>query len=382
MGSSTSIQSSNRSKIALPRLYPFVTLVLIGVNVAAFVLEESLGGSETQSVLIRMGAIYAPLMHDVGYIRLITAAFLHIGPAHLLANMYALFFIGRGLERVYGHDRFLLVYVLSGIVGNILSALTISPGVVAAGASGAILGCLVALIVLQMQYSHVLFGIGIGSAVLTLFYNLISGLAPGSGIDIAAHFGGALGGLASSILVRPPAAFLVGAKRQPAKPSEEARPDIISGDQGTATVPQQIVTVKKRTYSGARVVMALVVLLIVLLAVLAIPTYPRLQVEDVNLTSTTSFTPTFSGTARVQIAGQGTFYIVRVSVDLGYAPCVVKSTPSSVTLPQEFSIYIECLYFGSDTTTLAVTISGNWSPFGSVQIPVSLSSQIPIQQYR
>jgi membrane associated rhomboid family serine protease len=190
--------------VRLPRLAPIVTFALIALNVFFFILEEAKGGSQTTTVLIQMGAVTSSTFGRGEYFRILLAPFLHIGPDHLISNMYALFFIGWALERVYGHVRFAVVYLLSGLVGSLLSAMTIPIGVISAGASGAILGCLVALVVLQLQFSHVSFGLGVGSAVLALFYNLLTGLVPGSGIDNAAHFGGAAGGLVLSLVVPPP----------------------------------------------------------------------------------------------------------------------------------------------------------------------------------
>jgi membrane associated rhomboid family serine protease len=71
----------------------------------------------------------------------------------------------------------------------------IPPEVVAAGASGAILGCLAALVVQQLRHSNISLGFGMISAVLSLLYNVVSGFAPNSGIDVGAHIGGVLGSI-------------------------------------------------------------------------------------------------------------------------------------------------------------------------------------------
>jgi rhomboid protease GluP len=183
-------------------------VVLIALNIVFFVMEEARGGSENLSVLMQLGAIYQPAIQSGQYYRLVTAMFLHIGLSHLASNMYALFIIGSTLERVYGHDRFIIVYLVSGLCGSILSAISIPAGIVAAGASGAILGSLAALIVLQLRFSRVSLGIGLGSAILSLSYNILSGFVPSSGIDNAAHLGGAMAGALLSLFIAPSAVFL------------------------------------------------------------------------------------------------------------------------------------------------------------------------------
>jgi hypothetical protein len=148
-------------------------------------------------------------------------------------------------------------------------------------------------------------------------------------------------------------------------------------------VRQQIVTAKKRKRSGARVVMALVVLLIVLLGAFFIPAYPRLQVEDVTLIPAFSplFRPNLSVVIQVQIVGRNMFHIDHVSVGLGDVSCYPGGAiTSSLILPGDVVVVAGCDYFGSHTTTLAVTIDGTWSLFPGVQIPVSVSSTFPVHQ--
>ena len=372
-------------KMAPPRLFPLVTLALVCLNVAMFVLEESAGGSETQSVLIRMGAIYVPLMHDIGYVRLLTAAFLHIGSAHLVANMYALFFIGWGLERVYGHARFVVVYLLSGVVGNILSALTLPANFVAAGASGAILGCLVALVVLQLQFSHVSFGVGLGSAILSLFYNLISGLVPGSGIDLAAHFGGAIGGLVLALAIRPPAAFLASVGRQVTLPVEVQPHQPSDADQSGAA-RQQTMKGQKRGSSSARVVLASIVLISLVVGVVTFTAYPGLQVTDVRLwgRGLEFGAGSVSGTVTVQVSGRGTFHLQRVGVTLGGSTCSVQVSEATFGLPWRTELQVtQCsVTSGLLNTYLVVSIDGTWAPAGGLTIVVHLSAETAVQWSR
>ena len=70
--------------------------------------------------------------------RLITPILLHASILHIGFNMYALFVIGPQLERFYGHGRFLLLYLIAGFTGNVLSfVLSPNPSL---GASTSVLG--------------------------------------------------------------------------------------------------------------------------------------------------------------------------------------------------------------------------------------------------
>ena len=68
-----------------------------------------------------------------------TNLFVHAGVGHILANMITLFFFGRFLSGLLGGRRFLLVYFLGGILGNVCYLLLPpSPLAIVIGASGAI----------------------------------------------------------------------------------------------------------------------------------------------------------------------------------------------------------------------------------------------------
>jgi len=109
--------------------------------------------------------------------------------------MYALFVIGPGLEKFYGHKRFLMLYLISGFGGNVFSFMfSKNPSV---GASTAIFG-LIAAQALFIFRNRFLFGKNARSMLINvvsiIIINLILGLSPG--IDNMGHLGGLLAGLA------------------------------------------------------------------------------------------------------------------------------------------------------------------------------------------
>src|SRR5690606_15451579 len=106
-----------------PSRVGLVTMVLIGINVVAFLGQLATGGAEAGD-LTQWGAMYATTREvaangervlltgvaDGGWWRIVTSGFLHFGIAHILLNMYALYLFGPLLERMLGHARFIAMY--------------------------------------------------------------------------------------------------------------------------------------------------------------------------------------------------------------------------------------------------------------------------------
>lgn len=180
-----------------------VTNIIIAICIVMFVLMYLFGnGSEDIGTLLNFGANLDVLVKEGEVYRLFTCMFLHIGLLHLLCNMYSLHIIGREIENLYGKTKFLIIYILSGICGSILS-LAFSHNTVSAGASGAIFGLLGALLYFGYYYRTYL-GATIKSSVLpVIIANLVIGFLS-SGIDNAAHIGGLVGGILVSMLVGVP----------------------------------------------------------------------------------------------------------------------------------------------------------------------------------
>jgi len=172
-----------------------VTKLLIGVNVAAYAPELAQGGGVygVNSTIYEKGVLWAPFVANGDYWRLVTAAFLHYGPFHLLLNMLGLYWFGSLLEQRIGSGRFLLIYVVSGLAGS-AGALVLDPLKPTVGASGAIFGILGAGLVLERQRDYV-FG---GSALGIIVANLVLTFA-WPNISIGGHIGGLIGGAASTL---------------------------------------------------------------------------------------------------------------------------------------------------------------------------------------
>ena len=124
-----------------------VTFVLAAINVAYFVWIERHGSSYDGNVLMRFGAVEASHVRAGEYWRLASYMFVHIGWIHLLMNTWAGSTWNLLVEPVFGHRRFLLVYVLGGIGGGIACACFSSA--ITAGASGALFGIIGATLTLR-----------------------------------------------------------------------------------------------------------------------------------------------------------------------------------------------------------------------------------------
>lgn len=182
---------------------PIITYALIAICIVIFVMMYLFGnGSSNAETLINFGANYDLLTKNGEYHRLFTCMFLHIGIMHLLCNMYSLYIIGKEIENLFGKWKFLIIYILSGICGSLLS-LAFSNNTISAGASGAIFGLLGALLYFGYYYRTYL-GATIRSSVIpVILINLIIGFLNPT-IDNAGHIGGLIGGILVSMLVGVP----------------------------------------------------------------------------------------------------------------------------------------------------------------------------------
>jgi rhomboid protease GluP len=193
----------------------FVTNIIIAINVAVYVvlliLSATVGGGigqllgTDQNVLVNAGAQYNVLVAQGQVWRIFTAMFLHFNILHIGLNMLSLFLIGGVVEIFYGKWRYLLIYLLSGIAGGIVTYFVMPPGTLAAGASGAIFGVFGALGVFYLVNRQALGRYGSGAITNWLFWlglNLVFGFT-NTGIGIWDHIGGLVAGMIIGALLIP-----------------------------------------------------------------------------------------------------------------------------------------------------------------------------------
>jgi len=144
------------------RTVPVVTVSLILLNAAAWILEISMEPSELTRFLVTYGVVPAAFRP----VTLFTSMFLHGGWSHVIGNMWYLWIFGDNIEDTFGHGRFVIFYLLCGMTAAagqiVMEPASMLPTI---GASGAIAGVMGASFVLYPK-----------SRVLTLvpiFFNVI-----------------------------------------------------------------------------------------------------------------------------------------------------------------------------------------------------------------
>ncbi|AOR33232.1 rhomboid family intramembrane serine protease [Streptomyces fodineus] len=175
-----------------PRL---LTKVLIGINLAVYLVQLSLGNSFTDKFELigrAQYSLFGPIegIAEGQYYRMLTAMFLHGGYAHILFNMLSLWWIGGPLEAALGRARYLALYFVSGLAGSALTYLLAEPNAPSLGASGAIFGLFGATGVLMRRLNY-----DLRPLVAMLVINLIITFYPGFNIAWQAHIGGLVAGV-------------------------------------------------------------------------------------------------------------------------------------------------------------------------------------------
>ncbi len=202
------------------RIFPTITILLVLVNVLVFGYEAYLlsSGGETalNDFILRYAAIPADITDGSPLaIGLLTSMFLHGGLLHIVGNMLYLLPFGDNVEDRMGHIRYLLFYVLCGLIATVFYVLFNTGSTVPLlGASGAIAGILGAYLRLHPR-GHVkgflfiiilLIPITLPAALFIIYWfvmQLFSGVATlgmqtvgeATGVAFMAHVGGFLAGL-------------------------------------------------------------------------------------------------------------------------------------------------------------------------------------------
>jgi len=192
---------------AVPLLkHSICACIIIGINIMLFVLMELSGGSTDTQTLIRFGAVNYHYVFTFGeYHRLFIPIFLHIGAMHLLFNTMSLILFGIRAERYFGIWKFLVIYIVSGIAGNVAMALS-NTAAVGAGASGSIYGVIGALFALTKIRRKNVENLNSGALAIMIVIGIVMGFTmvatPGSAnVANSAHIGGLVTGFVLGWLV-------------------------------------------------------------------------------------------------------------------------------------------------------------------------------------
>ncbi len=204
-------------------LRPVVTVIMITVCTLVFVWETGLPAEEQERIFYGLGMVPGTLLGGAPLppgthlvpapLTLVTSMFLHGGWLHLIGNMLYLWIFGNNVEDAMGHWRFLLFYLLTGVLAALAQALADPDSTLPMiGASGAISGVLGAYLVLYPQ-ARVLVAIPIGFFIHTMrvpawamimfwfFWQVFGSLmvastqGDGGGVAFLAHLGGFFAGM-------------------------------------------------------------------------------------------------------------------------------------------------------------------------------------------
>lgn len=171
---------------------PWCSAVLTAANVIIFLVCQFTG--DWLYIKGEFGAFY--LIRSQEYYRLVTAMFLHADISHLVNNMILLYFGGEIVEKTIGSVRYLVLFFVSGICGNLLTAIyEVSTGMYfnSIGASGAVFGLIGGLLYLVITRKGYAAQISVRRMILMIALSLYSGFQSVRVIN-AAHLGGLLSG--------------------------------------------------------------------------------------------------------------------------------------------------------------------------------------------
>ena len=186
--------------------FPFVNFLFIGINVAVFVFSLT----SFEYFINNYG--FTPAKFSI--LTLFTSMFLHGGIAHIFGNMWFLHIFGDNVEDKFGHFKYVIFYILSGIAASLLHLLlNIGSNVPAVGASGAISGVLGAYVVMFPNVKVHVIGRFYHGMVSTKFmlgiwflFQLVSGtfslFGAQSGIAFFAHIGGFVFGAGFALIYK------------------------------------------------------------------------------------------------------------------------------------------------------------------------------------
>lgn len=171
---------------------PWCSAVLTAANVIIFLVCQFTG--DLLYIKGEFGAFY--LIRSQEYYRLVTAMFLHADISHLVNNMILLYFGGEIVEKTIGSVRYLVLFFVSGICGNLLTAIfEVSTGMYfnSIGASGAVFGLIGGLLYLVITRKGYAAQISVRRMILMIALSLYSGFQSVR-VNNAAHLGGLLSG--------------------------------------------------------------------------------------------------------------------------------------------------------------------------------------------
>jgi rhomboid protease GluP len=179
------------------------TYILIALNLAIYIYGAIINGNALitgDNIIYQWGQVNYMVFFDGAYYQLFTSMFIHASIVHLAGNMLFLLIFGLRGEEMFSLPEFLGIYLVGGLVGNLLS-LAFGPIFISVGASGAIFALFGACIMYDRRSMRQSI---LGALVFAFFLFFIN---TGEGVNILAHLGGLVFGLIIG--------YIIGSRRKP-----------------------------------------------------------------------------------------------------------------------------------------------------------------------
>ncbi|MDQ7024893.1 MAG: rhomboid family intramembrane serine protease [Anaerolineae bacterium] len=186
---------------------PRLTYILIGINIFIWSLQFFVPREIVVALFNGAFLDVDAVLNQRQIYRLFTAMFLHIEIYHILFNSMALYYIGQHVERFFGRRRFIIIYLLGGLAGSILSLYVGANGL---GASGAVMAIWGAEVVFWYQHRQMFGAMAtkrLRMTAIIIIFNFVVGFAANAqgtaNIGNFAHLGGLIGGSILAWLIGP-----------------------------------------------------------------------------------------------------------------------------------------------------------------------------------
>ena len=199
-------EETKKAEDVFSKKTPVMTYIFMGICLVLYILSGLYSSNLIElkpNVLYKYGALvnFNMMGNNVTELyRLVSSVFLHGGLLHLICNMYSLYVIGPQLESFFGKTKYTIIFIGSGVIGNLLSMAFLQDTYVSVGASGAIFGLLGALLYFGYHYRVYLSGVIKSQIIPLIILNLVIGFV-GTSINNLAHIGGLIGGVLVSMAV-------------------------------------------------------------------------------------------------------------------------------------------------------------------------------------
>ena len=199
-------EETKKAEDVFSKKTPIMTYIFIGMCLVLYLLCTFFSTNLIDldlDVLYRFGALVNFDTMNRDYLelyRLITSIFLHGSLLHIMCNMYSLYVIGQQLESFFGKVKYTIIFIGSGVIGNLLSMAFLQDSYISVGASGAIFGLLGSLLYFGYHYRVYLSGVIKSQIIPLIILNLLIGFLA-TDINNLAHIGGLIGGILLSMAV-------------------------------------------------------------------------------------------------------------------------------------------------------------------------------------